>query len=86
LKPAGPSAGGLAHSGTLREIQWSPEFAERLDGDDFSTAFARPTAPLTPTHSKRFASWTAAALRRFAFAARAKVRRFSAATVGRIPI
>jgi len=52
---------------TLREIQFSLELAERLDGGDFSTAFvrtgsihysglsARPTAPLKPAHSKRFA-------------------------------
>jgi hypothetical protein len=51
---------------TLREIQSSPELAERLDCGDFSTAFvrtgnihhsglsARPTAPLKPAHSKRW--------------------------------
>jgi hypothetical protein len=51
---------------TLREIQSSPELAERLDCGDFSTAFvrtgnihhsglsARPTAPLKLAHSKRW--------------------------------
>jgi hypothetical protein len=51
---------------TFREIQSSPELAENICGD-FSTAFsrtgnihhsglsARPTAPLKPAHSKRFA-------------------------------
>jgi hypothetical protein len=63
------SAGGLAHSRTLCEIQSSPELAERLDCGDFSTAFVRtgnihhsglsacPTAPLKPPHSKRFAQF-----------------------------
>jgi hypothetical protein len=62
-------AEGLAQSRTLREIQSSPELAERLDCGDFSTAFvrtwnfhrsglsARPTAPLKPAHSKRFAQF-----------------------------
>jgi hypothetical protein len=60
-------AEGLAQSRTLREIQSSPELAERLDCGDFSTAFCPhgehppfrplcpPTAPLKPAHSKRFA-------------------------------
>jgi hypothetical protein len=62
-------AEGLAHSTTLREIQLSPELAERLDCGDFSTAFvrtgkihhsglsARPTAPLKPAQSKRIAQF-----------------------------
>ena len=61
--------GVRAHFITLREIQSSLELAERLDRGDFSTAFvrtgnihhsgvsARPTAPLKPAHSKRFAQF-----------------------------
>jgi hypothetical protein len=86
LKSGSPQRRRTGDFTTLREIQSSPELAERLDCGDFSTAFiragnirysslsARPTAPLKPAHSKRFArfghrrenapaSWTVAALR-----------------------